>query len=227
MAAPTLAFDMYGTLVDPIRIWRQLEAHLGESALRAAEIWRMKQLEYTFRLTAMQQYDDFEQVTRKALDYALAAVGHTLTDDRRNALVAAYDHLEPFPEVADALQQLRGAGHTLVVLSNGTPRMLHAVVRSARLESVFEMLISVDEVRTYKPSPRVYQHAAERLGRPLPNVRLVSSNPFDVIGATAAGMQAVWLDRSGGIFDTLGPKPAVVVASLTELTRHPSIHPQN
>jgi 2-haloacid dehalogenase len=220
MAAATLAFDMYGTLVDPIRIWRQLDAHLGESAFRTAEIWRMKQLEYTFRLTAMQQYEDFEQVTRKALDYALAAVGHTLSDERRNALVEAYDHLEPFPEVADALQELRAAGHTLLVLSNGTPRMLHAVVRSARLESVFEMLISVDEVGTYKPSPRVYQHAAERLGRPLPCVRLVSSNPFDVIGAAATGMQAVWLDRSGGIFDTLGPKPAIVIASLTELARH-------
>ena len=146
MATPeALAFDLYGTLVDPIRIWRQLERFLGESALRAAEVWRMKQLEYTFRLTAMDQYQDFEQVTRLSLDYALAAV------------------------------------------------------------------------RTYKPSPRVYQHAARRLGRPLAEVRLVSSNPFDVIGAAAAGMQVAWVDRSAGLFDTLAQRPSLVVATVSEL----------
>jgi 2-haloacid dehalogenase len=216
---------MYGTLVDPIRIWRQLEAYLGESSIRAAEIWRMKQLEYTFRLTAMQQYEDFEQVTRKALDYALAAVQHALSDEQRDALVTEYDHLEPFPDVADGLQQLRAAGHTLAVLSNGTPRMLRAVVRSARFDGLFQMLISVDEVATYKPSPRVYQHAAERLGRPLGDVQLVSSNAFDVVGAAPAGMQAVWLDRSAGVFDTLGRRPAMVIASLAQLAEHLSVDP--
>jgi 2-haloacid dehalogenase len=86
MATPeALAFDLYGTLVDPIRIWRQLERYLGESALRAAEVWRMKHLEYTFRLTAMEQYADFEQVTRRSLDYALAAVGHDLGQEQRQA----------------------------------------------------------------------------------------------------------------------------------------------
>jgi 2-haloacid dehalogenase len=212
-----LAFDMYGTLVDPIRIWRQLEVYLGGSALRVAEVWRMKQLEYTFRLTAMQQYEDFEQVTRKALDYALAGVGHDLGDEQCRALLAEYDHLEPFPDVAEGLLRLRSAGHTLAVLSNGSPRMLQAVARWAQLEASFETLISVDEVRTYKPSPHVYRRAAERLGQPLAAVRLVSSNPFDVIGAASAGMQVAWLDRSGGVFDTLGRRPDLVVSTLTEL----------
>src|SRR5438874_6856228 len=212
-----LAFDMYGTLVDPIRIWQQLEIYLGDSALKAAEIWRAKQLEYTFRLTAMQHYEDFEWVTRRSLDYALASLGYDLADEQRRTLVGAYDDLEPFAGVHESLHQLRSKAPTMAVLSNGSPRMLQAVARSARLEDAFDILISVDEVRTYKPSPLVYQHAAHRLGRPIAEVRLISSNPFDVIGGAAAGMQVVWLDRSAGLFDTLGPRPDLMVTSLAEL----------
>jgi 2-haloacid dehalogenase len=216
-AREALAFDMYGTLVDPIRIWQQLEVYVGNSAQRAAEIWRMKQLEYTFRLTAMQQYADFEYVTGKALDYAVAAVGHDLDAAKRRMLLAQYDQLEQFPDVHEGLRQLAAAGHTLVVLSNGTPRMLQAGAGSAGLGDVFEALISVDEIGIYKPAPAVYQHAAERLGRPIGEVRLVSANPFDVVGAAAAGMQVAWLDRSRGLFDTLGQPPAMVVSSIPEL----------
>jgi 2-haloacid dehalogenase len=218
MAHPdALALDLYGTLVDPIGIWRRLAVYLGEAAPRAAELWRAKQLEYTFRLTAMQQNQDFEQVTRRSLDYALAVLGHDLADEPRRALLAEYDHLDVFADVPEGLRRLREAGHTLAIVSNGSPRMLQAAVRSAGLEGAFEALVSVDEVRVYKPSPLVYQHAARRLGRPLAEVRLVSSNPFDVIGAAAAGMQVAWLDRSGGVFDTLGPQPAMVVTTLGEL----------
>jgi len=109
------------------------------------------------------------------------------------------------------------AGYPMVVLSNGSPRMVQAAVRSAGLESWFEQLISVDEVQTYKPSPLVYQHAAGRLGRAIGEIRLISSNPFDVIGATAVGMQVAWLARAGAVFDTLGPPPAMILSSLTEL----------
>jgi 2-haloacid dehalogenase len=213
----TLAFDLYGTLVDPLRIAHELERSLGSAAQRTAELWRMKQLEYTFRLTAMQRYEDFEQVTAKALDFALAMVGVELSaGDRRRAL-AAYDDLDPFPDTAGGLRMVHDAGYPMVVLSNGSPRMVQAAVRSAGLESLFEELISVDEVHTYKPSPLVYQHAAGRLGRAIGEIRLISSNPFDVIGATTVGMQVAWLDRAGAIFDTLGPPPAMTLSSLTEL----------
>ena len=131
--------------------------------------------------------------------------------------MAEYGHLASFPDVEAGLRRLQGAGHTLAVLSNGSPRMIAAVVRAAGLEGLFQELISVDEVRAYKPAPRVYQHAAARLGRPIGEVRLISSNPFDVVGAEAAGMQVAWLDRSGGLFDTPRPAPALVVTALTEL----------
>jgi 2-haloacid dehalogenase len=212
-----LAFDMYGTLVDPIRIWKQLERYLPDDAQRIAELWRQKQLEYTFRLTAMERYEDFEQVTRKALDYALAAAGREIETSQKSSLMAQYNDLERFADVEPGLQLLKDAGFTMVVFSNGSPSMLTAIMNAAALNSYCEGFVSVDEVRVYKPSPKVYLHVANRLSQPIEQVRLISSNPFDVVGAEAAGMQASWVNRSGGIFDTLAPPPHSVVGSLIEL----------
>src|SRR6266704_7155077 len=181
--AEALAFDMYGTLVDPIRIWKQLEQYYPDDAQRIAEIWRQKQLEFTFRLTAMEQYEDFEQVTRKALDYALATTGHSLETQQKNSLMAQYNDLERFADVEPGLQRLKDAGYTMVVFSNGSPFMLTSIMHAAHLQPYFQGFVSVDEVKVYKPSPKVYRHVAERLGRAIENVRLISSNPFDVIGA--------------------------------------------
>src|SRR5438270_8431831 len=164
--AESLAFDMYGTLVDPIRIWKQLEQYFPGEAQRVAEIWRQKQLEFTFRLTAMERYEDFEQVTHKALDYALAAAGRALDAEQKGALMAQYNHLEQFPDVEPGLQRLKEAGYTMVVFSNGSPSMLAAIMNAANLSTYFSGFVSVDEVKVYKPSPRVYRHVAERLGCP-------------------------------------------------------------
>jgi 2-haloacid dehalogenase len=212
-----LAFDMYGTLVDPIRIWTRLEQYLPDEALRIAEVWRQKQLEYTFRLTAMEDYEDFGQLTRKALDYALATAGHELDATQKDELMAQYDDLERFADVEPGLARLQHRGHRMVVFSNGTPAMLEPLMAAAGLAGYFDGVVSVDEVRVYKPSPRTYRHVAERLGRPIGEVRLISSNPFDVIGAESAGMGVAWVDRSGAPFDTLRPRPRTVVRSLTEL----------
>ena len=215
--AEALAFDMYGTLVDPIRIWKQLEHYIPDDAQRIAEIWRQKQLEFTFRLTAMEQYEDFEQVTLKALDYALAATEHILDPQQKNSLMDQYNNLERFADVEPGLQRLKDAGYTMVVFSNGSPTMLTGIMNAANLNPYFKGFVSVDEVKVYKPSPIVYRHVASSLGRLIDKVRLVSSNPFDVIGAEAAGMQATWVNRSGGLFDTLAPMPQMVVKSLAEL----------
>ena len=212
-----LAFDVYGTLVDPIGISKQLEEFLSDGALRVAEVWRQKQLEYTFRITCMERYEDFERLTRKALDYALAVTAQELEPEQRDALMASYDDLERFADVEPGLQRLKETGHAMVVFSNGAPRMLDAVIDAAGLRQYFQGFVSVDEVRAYKPSPKTYRHVARRLGQPIGATRLVSSNPFDVIGAEAAGMRAAWVNRSGGPFDTLGSPPEIVVGSLTEL----------
>lgn len=212
-----LAFDMYGTLVDPIGIQKELERFLPEGALSVAASWRRKQLEYTFRLTVMERYEDFERVARRALDYALAAAGKELEAGQKDTLMQRYNDLERFPDVVPGLERLKEAGHAMIVFSNGTPLMLEALMDAAELRPYFQGFVSVDEVGIYKPSPKVYQHAAQRLGRPIGEVRLISSNPFDDIGAEAAGMRAAWVDRSGGLFDTLGPPPEIVVGTLTEL----------
>jgi 2-haloacid dehalogenase len=217
MVPEALAFDMYGTLVDPAGISRRLERYLPEQAQLLAEVWRRKQLEYTFRLAAMERYQDFEQVTRKALDYALATVGRELAPEQKDDLIERYNDLERFSDVEPGLERLKEAGHAMIVFSNGAPHMLEALMDSAELRPYFQGFVSVDEVKTYKPSPKTYRHAARRLGRPIGEVRLVSSNPFDDIGAQAAGMKSAWVDRSGGLFDTLGPTPEIVVGTLTEL----------
>ncbi len=212
-----LAFDMYGTLVDPIRIWKQLEQYIPHEAQRVAEMWRQKQLEFTFRLTAMEHYEDFAQVTRKALDHALAIAGRELDAAQKNALMTQYNDLERFADVEPGLQRLNQAGYPMVVFSNGSPSMLNAIMNAAQLQSYFQGFVSVDEVEVYKPSPKVYRHVAKRLGRTIGDVRLISSNPFDVIGAQAAGMRAAWVNRSRGLFDPLGSRPDIVVETLTEL----------
>lgn len=212
-----LAFDMYGTLVNPIRVWKHLEQYIPHDAVRIAEVWRQKQLEYTFRLVAMEYYEDFEQVTRKALDYALDVVGQQLSAEQKSALMAQYNDLARFSDVEPGLQRLQEAGYTMTVFSNGSPSMLAAIMEAAGLNRYFQGFVSADAVKVYKPSPKAYRHAADRLGRPIHEVRLISSNPFDVIGARAAGMQAAWVDRSGGLFDTLDVLPIMVVGTLTEL----------
>src|SRR3954454_22749977 len=109
-----LAFDMYGTLVDPIRVWTRLQGYAPDHALKIAEVWRQKQLEYSFRLTVMERYHDFEWVTRRAMEHALAVAGFDLSPERKAALMAGYDDLETYPDVLPGLARLREAGHRMM-----------------------------------------------------------------------------------------------------------------
>jgi 2-haloacid dehalogenase len=213
-----LAFDLYGTLVDPIAIAGELGRLVGESSgAEAARLWRGKQLEYSFRLTAMGRYHDFGWVTARALDFALASIGARLPDGQAQRLVGLYDHLQPFPDAVPALRALSGLGYELAVLSNGTPAMIVNCLGNSGLAEFFGERISVDEVRAFKPSPVVYRHAAGRLSRPAGQVRLVTSNAFDSVGAGAAGMRTAWVNRSAVPFDTIGAPPDLTVAALDRL----------
>jgi 2-haloacid dehalogenase len=213
-----LAFDLYGTLVDPIGISSELGRVLGGSdGGEAARLWRLKQLEYSFRLTAMSRYEDFRWVTSRALDFALASVGVGLPDEQVRRLVELYDHLQPFPDAAPALRALAGMGFELAVFSNGTPAMIGNCLENSGLAGFFGQRISVDEVRAFKPSPAAYRHAAERLSRPAEQIRLVTSNAFDSVGASAAGMRTAWVNRSDAPFDTIGSRPDLTVPALDRL----------
>jgi 2-haloacid dehalogenase len=213
-----LAFDLYGTLVDPIAIASELGDLLGEAGGReAAGLWRAKQLEYSFRLTAMGRYEDFRWVTARALDFTLASIGARLPDGQAERLVGHYDHLRPFPDAVPALRALAGLGYELAVFSNGTPAMIGNCLNNSGLGGFFGQRISVDEVRAFKPSPVVYRHAAGRLSRPAGRIRLVTSNAFDCVGASAAGMRTAWVNRSAAPFDTIGARPDLTVPALDRL----------
>ena len=213
-----LAFDLYGTLVDPIAIASELGRLLGEADGReAAGLWRLKQLEYSFRLTAMSKYEDFRWVTARALDFTLASMGVRLPDGQAERLVELYDHLRPFPDAVPALRALAGLGYELAVLSNGTPAMIGNCLENSGLGGFFGQRVSVDEVRAFKPSPVVYRHAAGRLAVPVGQIRLVTSNAFDCVGASAAGMRTAWVNRSAAPFDTIGAQPDLTVPALDQL----------
>lgn len=213
-----LAFDLYGTLVDPIAISAELSRVLGEQAGgEAARLWRHKQLEYSFRLTAMGRYQDFAWVTSRALDFTLAAIGARVPDGEVRRLAGLYDQLRPFPDAVPALRALAGLGYELAVLSNGTPAMIANCLANSGLAGFFGQLISADEVRVFKPAPAVYRHAAGRLSRPAGQVRLVTSNAFDSVGASAAGMSTAWVNRSAAPFDTIGARPDLTVPALDRL----------
>jgi len=213
-----LAFDLYGTLVDPIAIASELGRLLGDAEAReVAGLWRLKQLEYSFRLTAMGRYEDFRWVTARALDFAVASLGVRLPDGQDERLVELYDYLRPFPDAVPALGELAGLGYELVVLSNGTPAMIRKCLDNSGLGGFFGQRVSVDEVRAFKPSPVVYRHAADRLSVPVGQLRLVTSNAFDCVGAGAAGMRTAWVNRSAAPFDTIGARPDITVPALDQL----------
>ena len=160
-----LAFDLYGTLVDPIAISGELDRVLGGSGGReVARLWRLKQLEYSFRLTAMGHYEDFRWVTSRALEFAFASTGVSLPGEQARQLTGLYDELPPFPDAVPALRALAGLGYELAVFSNGSPAMISNCLGTSGLGEFFGQRISADEVRMFKPSPRVYRHAAGRLG---------------------------------------------------------------
>jgi 2-haloacid dehalogenase len=188
----TYAFDLYGTLLDVDSAVRRLVPSGGE----LSRIWRTKQLEYSWTRTLMRRYADFDTLTAEALDYALAATGNDA--GLRPRLLEAYRRLEPFSEVGESLRRLRSRGVRIAVVSNGTHPMLAEALASARLDVLVDEVVSVDELGAYKPAPEVYLHAAERLEVAAGELRFHSSNPWDVAGARAAGLEAVWINRRGG-----------------------------
>jgi len=188
-------FDAYGTLFDVHAAIGSHRAAAGPEADRFSEIWRSKQLEYTWTLTLAGRYVDFWTLTERALDYAFARVPSV---DRalRPKLLDAYLGLDAFPEVRASLIDLKTRGARLAILSNGTPRMLGAAVAAAGIGAQLDAVLSVDAVRAYKPRPEVYALVTDALEVKPRDVAFVSSNRWDVMGAASFGFAAVWINRS-------------------------------
>ncbi len=214
----TFAFDVYGTLIDTAGIAQSLGQWVGDQADLFSSHWRTKQLEYSFRRGLMQDYVDFSVCTRQALAFTSAQLNLPISDTAARSLLNEYRRLPPFSDVAAALEQLKSAGHRLYAFSNGLPDDLETLLDSAGIRHAFIDIISVHEIRTFKPDPAVYRHFLARSGSTASNCCLVSSNPFDLLGGMAVAMRSAWIRRSSTQhFDPWGSQPDLTLASLTEL----------
>jgi 2-haloacid dehalogenase len=209
-------FDAYGTLFDVHSVVEAGREITRDPAALSAT-WRQKQLEYTWLRALMGRYEDFWAVTEAALRYALRRLGLHASEAQVRRLMDAYLSLTCFPEVRDALERLEGRPRA--ILSNGSPRMLDAAVRSSNLGRYLEHVISVDAVRTYKPAPAVYALGPTRLGIPASELLFVSSNAWDMAGAKAFGYQVAWCNRGNAPPEELGVSADVVIGDLTQLPR--------
>jgi 2-haloacid dehalogenase len=221
-----LGFDVYGTLIDTTAVGEHIERLLPGRGTAFALALRQKQLEYTFRRAAMQAYRDFDVCTAAALDHTAAAFGLALGADHKRELLDAYRRLPAFPDAAAALRELRRAGARLLAFSNGVAQSVHDVLRHAGIRDHFEDIVSVDEVKTFKPDPVAYLHYVRRACASCSECWLVSANPFDVIGAVSAGMLAVWVQRDPAVaFDPWELEPTAVISDLADL-RHVILQPR-
>ena len=209
-------FDAYGTLFDVNAAARALAAEIGPDWPALAETWRAKQLNYSWLRSLMGAHVDFQQITADALDFALEDRG--LQDAGfRQRLLDLYLNLACFPEVPGMLRQLKGAGFVTGILSNGAPAMLEAACQSAGISGLIDHLISVEDVGIYKPDPRIYRLAMEKLVLPAQAIAFHSSNGWDIHAGKRAGFYAVWINRSGQPVERLPNPPDVTLRSLTEV----------
>ena len=211
MRVEALVFDAYGTLYDVHSVVRRCETCFPGKGTALSQLWRARQLEYTWQRSLMQRYAPFSQVTREALAYSCAALGLEL-GEHEGALMDEYLHLAPFPEVRAALSRLPGKK---AILSNGSPDLLEPLVRNSRLH--FDAVLSVDELKVYKPAPQVYELAVQRLRVPKEKIGFISSNCWDALGAKSYGFTVHWINRSGAPVDALGFKPDAQHESLSGL----------
>ena len=209
-------FDAYGTLFDFASAARGCADVLGDGIDRLTALWRDKQLQYTWLRALQGQHADFWQVTGDALDFTLATLGID-KPGLRGRLMDLYLRLDAFPEVPDVLRHLRNAGMRTAILSNGSPTMLDAVVKTSGLDALLDAVLSVEAVGVYKPHPKVYQLAVDRLAVPAGAIAFQSSNAWDAYAASAFGMRVVWCNRYGAQPERLPGAPDRTVRSLAEL----------
>ncbi|HVP65645.1 MAG TPA: haloacid dehalogenase type II [Anaeromyxobacteraceae bacterium] len=211
-----VAFDAYGTLFDVASPAERLAASLGDRWRAFAELWRAKQLQYTWLRSLAGRHADFFQVTGDALDFALDAVG-VRDIALRERLLGLYERLDPYPDARQALARLRASGLRLAILSNGAPNMLESATRSAGLADLLDAILSVEEVRVFKPHPSVYRLAVDRLGVPAESLAFVSSNGWDAFSAQAYGLRVAWCNRAGQPRERIPAAPEAEIRSLAEL----------
>jgi 2-haloacid dehalogenase len=209
-------FDAYGTLFDVNSAARPAKDSLGEKWQPLAELWRAKQLQYTWLRGLAGRHADFWQVTGDALDYALSTL--RLEDPAlRIRLMNQYLSLSAYPEVPDTLKRLNASGMRLAILSNGTPSMLAEAASNAGITDLFDAILSVEEVRVYKPHPSVYRLACERLNVNASGICFLSSNGWYAYSAKAFGLRTLWCNRFGQAPERIPETPDAQITTLADL----------
>ena len=214
-------FDAYGTLLDVDAAAREAAAEPGMEALKdhwlsIAKSWRERQLRYSWLCSMMGRYDDFWELTSRALDATLDEHGLASEKKVRDRLLSLYGELSAYEEVPGLLADLKAAGHKLAVLSNASPNMLETASKAAGIYQYFDALLSVDTLKCYKPTPAVYGLVTEHFGCSPNEVSFFSSNNWDISGAGAFGFKTIWVNRSGAAWDRLPGFPDQIVNSITE-----------
>lgn len=214
----TIAFDVYGTLIDTAGIVTALEKVIGDRARPFSDLWRSKQLEYSFRRGLMQNYQDFSVCTHQALEFCCEELAVEMSEEARIDLLDAYRYLPAFADAEQGLGRLKADGYRLYAFSNGKPEDVQHLLQNARIDQYLAGVVSTDELKSFKPNPAVYAHFLRRAGACGAESWLISGNAFDVIGALSAGMRAAWVKRNErAVFDPWEIQPTLTIASIIEL----------
>ena len=210
-----IIFDAYGTLFDVNSAAEKCKDKIGDKWEPFANFWRTTQLEYTWLRSLMKRHKDFWQITEESLDKSMMAFN--IDPKMKNELLNLYKVLSPFQEVPETLKLLKEKNFKLAILSNGTPSLLNDLVKSNNLNNLFDDLFSIEEVKIYKPHPKVYDLPIEKYKIKKNEVAFLSANTWDVSGAGNYGYQSIWVNRNNNIFDNLDYKPNNQINNLSEL----------
>jgi len=208
-------FDAYGTLFDVNSAAGKCKEKLGDKWENFANAWRTTQLEYTWLRSLMKKYKNFWQITEDSLDHAMATFN--IDKNMKNELLNLYKELSLYPEVKECLDALKSKKIKIAILSNGTPDLLKGLVESNNIQSYFDNIISVEDVKIYKPDPKVYEMPIKKYNCKPENICFLSSNTWDVSGGGVFGYNAVWVNRFNKIFDKLGYNPQYIINNLNQL----------
>jgi 2-haloacid dehalogenase len=208
-------FDAYGTLFDVNSAAAKCKEKLGDKWENFANTWRTTQLEYTWLRSLMKKHKNFWQITEDSLDHAMETFN--INKNMRKELLNLYKKLSPYPEVKGCLDALKSKKIKIAILSNGTPDLLKGLVESNNIQSYFDNIISVEDVKIYKPDPKVYEMPIKKYNCKPENICFLSSNTWDVSGGGVFGYNAVWVNRFNKIFDKLGYNPQYIINNLNQL----------
>jgi 2-haloacid dehalogenase len=208
-------FDAYGTLFDVNSAAAKCKEKLGDKWENFANAWRTTQLEYTWLRSLMKKHENFWQITEDSLDHTIATFN--INKNMRKELLNLYKELSPYPEVEECLDTLKSKKIKIAILSNGTPDHLKGLVESNNIQSYFDNIISVEDVKIYKPDPKVYEIPIKKYNCKPENICFLSSNTWDVSGGGVFGYNAVWVNRFNKIFDKLGYNPQYIINNLSQL----------